>query len=397
MLGASAKVLALLLTSTAVFIVASKRHNEAHEKNQFDSHAQCGHWVFYRSSQLLGYDIGKQQLASLPMRDAGMTVRELADGLKRVGFGVEVRLGEYHVEQDRIAVLKLNSPNHFVVVSRGVDGRLQYHVDYKAVVEGESKNIDTRYSGVWLEVTRPKIERSSGPGISFNTLVIDTGVLEFYEHLGKTPWFTFEVTNHGDKPLKIENVQVGCDCVRVEWPKDEIAIEEVVEIRAQYIPKISKDNGFFQQHFVVTSNDPKRPFVTLEVSGVFRGRVEVYPAKIDLEYVRPSQVFKRHILVDLPIGHQFNDGMVFRQQMPERWAIVCNHISLDEYNAAVGAGSAGFVPINDSPSIVAYELEIERLSNESGAFLDTLEFVDVQNGNVHGGVAIQGYFLSNEP
>ncbi|RAJ11175.1 uncharacterized protein DUF1573 [Chitinophaga skermanii] len=66
------------------------------------------------------------------------------------------------------------------------------------------------------------------------------------------------VKNAGTEPLKIENVRVSCECLKVDWPKEPIAAGATKNIIVEYE---LKRTGPFSQHLFVFSNSPTLPLL----------------------------------------------------------------------------------------------------------------------------------------
>ncbi|HVK98116.1 MAG TPA: DUF1573 domain-containing protein [Flavisolibacter sp.] len=51
---------------------------------------------------------------------------------------------------------------------------------------------------------------------------------------GKPVYYTFEIKNNGDTPLKLENVQTSCGCTTPEWSKEPIAPGATDKLKVGY-------------------------------------------------------------------------------------------------------------------------------------------------------------------
>jgi hypothetical protein len=79
----------------------------------------------------------------------------------------------------------------------------------------------------------------------------------------------FIVKNTSDKPLIINDVVVGCHCTVVEFPKELIAPNEEVCIKATYDAK--REGRFYKLIRVFTNFDPTRA-VMLAMEGTVKAR-----------------------------------------------------------------------------------------------------------------------------
>lgn len=68
---------------------------------------------------------------------------------------------------------------------------------------------------------------------------------------GRPVTHIFEVINHGNEPLVLENVQASCGCTTPEWSKDPIAPGGSQKITVGYN---SASEGAFEKNITVTYN-----------------------------------------------------------------------------------------------------------------------------------------------
>jgi hypothetical protein len=88
---------------------------------------------------------------------------------------------------------------------------------------------------------------------------------------------TFIFWNRGDESLEIERVRTSCGCtVAKDWPRKVAPGEEGI-ITATL--DTGRRQGFSQINVTVTSNDPRRPGVTLKMAGVVDRAVEFRPGQ----------------------------------------------------------------------------------------------------------------------
>ena len=68
---------------------------------------------------------------------------------------------------------------------------------------------------------------------------------------GKPVYHTFEVTNTGKTPLKLDNVQASCGCTTPEWSQDPIAPGATAKIKVGFNAAVE---GAFEKYITITYN-----------------------------------------------------------------------------------------------------------------------------------------------
>ena len=68
---------------------------------------------------------------------------------------------------------------------------------------------------------------------------------------GKPAYYSFEITNMGKVPLKLDNVQASCGCTTPEWSRDEIAPGANAVIKVGYN---AAAEGPFEKVITITYN-----------------------------------------------------------------------------------------------------------------------------------------------
>jgi len=68
---------------------------------------------------------------------------------------------------------------------------------------------------------------------------------------GKPAYYSFEITNTGKVPLKLDNVQASCGCTTPEWSRDEIAAGANAVIKVGYN---AAAEGPFEKVITITYN-----------------------------------------------------------------------------------------------------------------------------------------------
>ena len=68
---------------------------------------------------------------------------------------------------------------------------------------------------------------------------------------GKPVYYSFEITNTGDQPLKIDEVHATCGCTTPEWSRDPIAPGASTLLKVGYN---AATEGYFEKYITVTYN-----------------------------------------------------------------------------------------------------------------------------------------------
>jgi hypothetical protein len=66
---------------------------------------------------------------------------------------------------------------------------------------------------------------------------------------GKPVYYTFEVVNTGQTPLKLDDVHASCGCTTPEWNRDPIAPGATAKIKVGYN---AAAEGYFEKYITVT-------------------------------------------------------------------------------------------------------------------------------------------------
>ena len=109
------------------------------------------------------------------------------------------------------------------------------------------------------------------------------------------PEFEFEFTNSGASELEIVKIQPSCGCTYTELVKRKYAPGESGSIHVKYDPtnKVGPQN----KHITVTTNDPKRPEVTLKLTANVEPAVLVEPRVVNFGSVNKDEERKVKIEV----------------------------------------------------------------------------------------------------
>jgi rhodanese-related sulfurtransferase len=136
---------------------------------------------------------------------------------------------------------------------------------------------------------------SAAPEVSVDASVYDFGeVLE-----GIAVVHTFMLTNTGDAPLLITNVQVTCGCTAADLEKTELAPGETVDLG------VTLDTAGFSNTISKTiriaSNDPATPLLTLQITGKLKTPQPFHIPASDLNYLF-------YLTIDLRSPQAYEEG-----------------------------------------------------------------------------------------
>lgn len=110
------------------------------------------------------------------------------------------------------------------------------------------------------KVIAPKVQ---GPGLSFESEIIDYGTIEHKADGARQ--FTF--TNNGTEPLLIKNAQGSCGCTVPTWPKEPIAPGATAVIGVKYD---TNRPGPFTKTITLTSNATDATSKVLTIKGTVK-------------------------------------------------------------------------------------------------------------------------------
>lgn len=82
---------------------------------------------------------------------------------------------------------------------------------------------------------------------------------------GQSGRHRFRITNAGDAPLRLTRGQSSCGCTIAEVGREEIAAGASAEVTVEWRTK--GEGGPFRQQVIVHTNDPRRPDVSLRITG----------------------------------------------------------------------------------------------------------------------------------
>lgn len=99
----------------------------------------------------------------------------------------------------------------------------------------------------------------------------------------------FDFTNKGNAPLEIQDIQTNCGCVATTTSSSQILPRGTGGIHIE----IDRDVGDFLEQVFVYTNDPDKPMIPLQVSGVIKAPI-TFPKQIYLgEFQKGQDVTER--------------------------------------------------------------------------------------------------------
>ncbi len=99
---------------------------------------------------------------------------------------------------------------------------------------------------------------------------------------GKPVYYSFEVINASDKPLKIDNITVACGCTTPEWSKEEIAPGASTLIKVGYN---SASEGYFEKYITVQYNANIQKQIKIKGT-VWKAPVGAAPANASVQFLK---------------------------------------------------------------------------------------------------------------
>jgi hypothetical protein len=128
--------------------------------------------------------------------------------------------------------------------------------------------------------------------IGFDKEVYEFGKAQYGDKIGQK----FVVTNLGDDPLIIGDVQADCGCTKTLKGSSEIPANTSSEIDVEYDTE-GERSGKKEKHIFVHSNDPERPIVKLSLVGELNKELEVDPPT----FAQKLETFKEDISIPVKI------------------------------------------------------------------------------------------------
>ncbi len=114
-----------------------------------------------------------------------------------------------------------------------------------------------------FDVTVDPDKKTMGPQIKFDQTEYDFGQVKREEGVVEK---TFQLTNSGDQPLKIERIDTSCACTTAELAKMEIMPGETVPLVVRFDPDFHKEpQGRLERVVTLTTNIPDSKEVEVKI------------------------------------------------------------------------------------------------------------------------------------
>ncbi len=110
------------------------------------------------------------------------------------------------------------------------------------------------------EETTPNDAPVEGPVMSFESMTLDYGTIEYKGD----PFRTLSFTNTGTEPLVIKSARGSCGCTTPEWPKEPIEPGASSEIKVRYA---TERVGNINKTVKITTNEKENNTHTIKVVG----------------------------------------------------------------------------------------------------------------------------------
>ncbi len=313
---------------------------------------QCGHLVYLRATQLCGVPITPEMLSELPSRKDGISLGELKSAFDDIGLSAIIEYQKDVSLIPELAVCKLDNPDHLVLVQKtDASSQITVFSDTGRPINVHFEDFSKRFSGFFLRLTATGhavrgIASQNGPLPQFETLLIDTGNLKYKDYVKKPVILDFKLVNAGDQPLVIKSVKATCDCTNSTFPSEPIEPGESSCIRVEYRSQIGNSDGVFNQVLYAETNSLEFPFVRLEISGTFPGRMETKPQNINLELTSSGKV-KAYVFANVPIPYdlkRIKARIVGMNEQKVDWTNIYE-VDIESYNLDCKQRDDNFFPV----------------------------------------------------
>ena len=99
---------------------------------------------------------------------------------------------------------------------------------------------------------------------------------------GKPVYYSFEVVNTSDKPLKIDNVTASCGCTTPEWAKDDVAPGATAKIKVGFN---AATEGHFEKYITVQYNGNVQKQIKIK-GDVWKAPVGAAPSNASVQFLK---------------------------------------------------------------------------------------------------------------
>lgn len=99
---------------------------------------------------------------------------------------------------------------------------------------------------------------------------------------GKPVYYSFEITNTGITPLKLDDVHASCGCTTPEWSREPIAPGATAQIRVGYN---AATEGPFEKNITITYNSNQSKILFIK-GAVWKGPEGSAPANASVNFLK---------------------------------------------------------------------------------------------------------------
>ncbi|MDR1480913.1 MAG: DUF1573 domain-containing protein [Planctomycetaceae bacterium] len=255
-------------------------------KQQVSDTPQCAHWSIYRTAQLLGIPTKKGEIQRLlPNNRQGHSLVQIVETLGKIGIIAE----GFNDNWETLAkvsfpcIVHLTAPEHFIVVS-GIElsqGFVHVFDSDGNRTRQRRETFEKRWTGYALHVKKDDAffatSDKSKPRAVYDHLIIDKGDIPA---VGEPTEFIFPIHNRGTADLVVDDVKVGCACLKSEKPNLPIPPGGSGVIKLFYT--VESKHGVFTQTAAVHTNDPDYPVIVLSACGFTGVDIRIEPLAIRL-------------------------------------------------------------------------------------------------------------------
>ncbi len=354
-----------MVSASLVATKAANQHKQATEFAVENTAYQCGHLVFLRATQIAGIPIDAAHLNSLPFRRNGISLGELRTAFEKIGFDSRIQYSRNPGTLPALSICKLNDPDHFVLVQPIDNGQLKVHSELDRPLVVSIESFSKNFSGYFLELIPTKnpvqiVGATAGPLPQFESLYQDAGKLDYKDYEKSPVKYKFRFKNIGSEPLIVSRVVTSCDCTRNQFPDSPVLPGQTASIEVDYKSQLGNSDGDFSQTLFVETNCKSLPFIRLEISGAFPGRISSYPKNIEVRAVR-EVVAAHYVFVDVPpwIDPTRIDARITDVNGLAVETVTVSLASLAAYNKTFSDRDSSFIPIIDRPGLVIFRLDFQ--------------------------------------
>jgi hypothetical protein len=262
----------------------------ARYENYFDKHyTGCSEDVLYALHKELGARVSKRDLFGLITgQPQGVSLFHLRDGLKKKGWGGEVKEGKADLLKDAKgpAILFLKEGHFVLFLGKGESGGCRVLDPEKGLSEVTGTALEERWGGALLTVQPPADltkRPAAEPDIYPFETVYDFGTVG----QDKKIIHRFKFKNIGTAVLTLQPPRPSCGCTLAPLSKTEYQPNEEGFVEATFNP----EHKMARQNITVTlpSNDPDEREIELRLRGVVVADVLVSPPSVYFYGVKHRQ------------------------------------------------------------------------------------------------------------